>query len=63
MPRPRIIICLILLLGLSVLSCQKKPEDARMNLVELNIPFTRAAFMESIQNSDVVVIELFCLLA
>ena len=52
----RIILTALLLL---LSGCQKTPEQARMELAELGIEFSPSVFHESVENSDVVVVELF----
>jgi len=52
----RIILTALLLL---LSGCQQSPEQARRELAELGVEFTPSVFYESVENSDVVVVELF----
>ena len=52
----RIILTALLLL---LSGCQKTPEQARKELAELGVEFSPSVFHESVENGDVVVVELF----
>jgi len=55
MKRRIILTALLLLLP----GCQQTPEQARKELAELGVEFTAPVFHESVENSDIVVVELF----
>jgi len=55
MKRRILLTALLLLLS----SCQKTPEQARRELAELGVAFSPSVFHESVENGDVVVVELF----
>ena len=48
-----------LVFSLLVLACGKSPEEARKELAELNIPFSRESFIERVRNGDTVAVSLF----
>lgn len=44
---------------LFLLGCQQTPEQARRELAELGVEFSPSVFHESLENGDIVVVELF----
>ncbi len=52
----RILLTALLLL---LTGCQQSPEQARKELAELGVAFSPSVFHESVENGDVVVVELF----
>lgn len=60
MTRTRIIVFLVALAFLFPLTaCGKSPEDARVALGQMDIPFTADVFVESAEKGDSVVVGLF----
>ncbi len=56
----RNILCRFVLSSVVLLTgCQQTPEQARRELAELGVEFSPSVFHESVENGDVVVVELF----
>ncbi len=56
-----LLITYLLTLLIPLSGCQKSPEDARRELRQLGIRWSQEAFLESVENSDTVVVKLFLL--